>query len=208
MSPVVNNNILPARGSFQLIFNVAELFWSLYRKTARSAPDDEKRLIKNWHCFGWIAALCWVLLFCLYPAHSPLHPKYPSFITSVPVGAPFITADLLSCIFSDLAVTRDCSRCRPFTPAVCGRNLWTSKSHSCCMLSVKTSILNLDLNILKGLMMLTSFIATILLFGYFVMSQPKDVSFLCLFCTELLLNPLERLCSVTTACKWACVSVP
>lgn len=124
------------------------------------------------------------------PPHSPLHSKYPGFITSVPVGAPLIVADLLSYIFSDLAVTRDCSRCRLFTPTVCGRNLWMPNLHSCCMLSVKTSILNLDLKILKGLMMLTSFIATILFLGCFFMSQPKGVSTRCLFSIKTLLNPL------------------
>lgn len=179
MSPVINNNnILPAQRSFQLIFNVAEPFWSIYRKTVRSAPVNEKRLYKRWeitkwHCFGWIAALCWVVLFCFYPTHSPLHSKHPGFITSVPVGAPLIAADLLSCVFSDLAVTRDCFRWQPFTPAVCGRNLSTSKSRSCCMLSATTSILNLDLNILQGLMMMTSFIATICFLGALSCLNPK-----------------------------------
>lgn len=58
------------------------------------------------------------------------------------------------------------------------------------MLSVKIAMLNLDLNILKGLRMLTSFIAISLLFGCFVMSQLKDVAFLYLFCTKLLLNEI------------------
>lgn len=47
--------------------------------------------------------------------------------------------------------------------------------------------------------MLTGFIAAILLFGCFVMSQPKGVCFLCLLCIKSLLNQLERLLSVTTS---------